>query len=66
MISGTYLLADVNPEYKKELEETGISLQRQVEGFYDMQYNTISAIEFTVHNTGMTFYDVKLNRLTGI
>jgi hypothetical protein len=66
MVSGTYLLADINLEYKKELEETGISLQRQIEGFYDMQYNTVSAIEFTVHNTGMTFFDAKLRRLTGI
>ncbi|MCL2040006.1 MAG: hypothetical protein FWG85_06220 [Bacteroidetes bacterium] len=59
-----YLKADVPPEVRKQWEEEGF--QRRVEGFYDMQYNTISNIQFTVTNTGSTFYDEKLSRGTGI
>jgi hypothetical protein len=56
--------ADISPEVREQLEEE--SFQRRVEGFYDMQYNKISNMEFTVTNTGTTFYDQKLGRGTGI
>jgi hypothetical protein len=57
--------ADICPEYRKQLEANP-TLDRRVEGYYDMQYNSISAVQFVVHNDGRTFYDAKLRRLTGI
>jgi hypothetical protein len=70
ILCGTLLLvtpahSDICPEYRKQLEANP-TLDRRVEGYYDMQYNSISAIQFVVHNDGRTFYDAKLGRLTGI
>lgn len=57
-------IADITPAARKQLEEN--SLQRKVEGFYDIQRNKVSNMEFSVTNTGKTFFDEKTDRGTGI
>lgn len=54
--------ADVAPEYRKADNE----LQRRVYGYYDLQRNTVSNIEFAITNTGSLFYDQEKRRGTGI
>lgn len=64
VLAGEFIFADVSPEHKKQQEEE--SLQRPIEGFYDIQMNIVSNIEFAVMNTGKLFYHEKRRRGTGI
>ncbi len=54
--------SDMAPEAKKSQNE----LQRKAQGYYDIQRNTISNIEFSINNTGMIFHDVPTGLGTGI
>ena len=58
--------ADICPEQRKKQEAN--ELQRKVDGAYgnDLQFNTISNLEFCVTNTGKSFFNEKFRRGTGI
>jgi len=58
------IFADICPEVRKQLETE--ELQRRVEGYFDIQFNTVSNIQFTTTNTGITFYNEKTRQGTGI
>jgi len=58
------LMADIAPEYHKRYEEE--AKQKRLEGFYDLQFNTVSNLQFCVTNTGKIFYNEKLSQGTGI
>ena len=62
LLGTTFAFADIAPEFKKDNDE----LQRSVYGFYDLQRNTVSNIEFAITNTGILFYDQAKSRGTGI
>ena len=62
LMGTTIVFADIAPEFKKNNNE----LQRKIYGFYDLQRNTVSNIEFAITNNGILFYDQEKNRGTGI
>ncbi|MDR0926300.1 MAG: hypothetical protein LBO69_00855 [Ignavibacteria bacterium] len=59
------LFADMDPAERQKSNNDN-ALQRQIEGFYDLQRNKISNIEFSVTNTGMSFFDQRTRQGTGI